>query len=328
MAATTSACGVCIRGVWMSRCVISGCCSRWLRSSTSRAADRLHLTQQALSGQIRQLEERVGTRLVDRDPRRVELTASGKAPCEQGRPLLSGAEQAVAAARAASGETARLTVGYIAPLTRRMAAPALSRFQNARPDVALTIHFAEWLDPLGGLRGGPADVAILYGEFENSGIELRSLFREPRGIALPADHPLAEGDHVTLEDYLAEPIVDVPVQDPVWRDFWAATRHRSRPPHIGATVRSLDGLIEAVASGFGVAATIAPAVNALGSGAGVVFRPVEGLEPLEFWVACRQHDDREEVRQFVETAANTLQEPSALATPDSTREGPGSITKT
>ena len=53
-----------------------------------------------------------------------------------------------------------------------------------------------------------------------------------------------------------------------------------------------------------------------------------GLEPLAFWVGCAQHDDRAEARQFVETAANTLQEPSALVTPESRREGPGLITQT
>jgi DNA-binding transcriptional LysR family regulator len=127
----------------------------------TRAANRLNLTQQALSGQIRQLEERIGTRLVDRDPRHVALTAAGQALCEQAGPLLSGADQAIAAARAASGE-ATLTVGYIAPLTRRMVAPALSRFQLERPDVELTIHFSDWLDPLGGLRAdyGAAPVRL------------------------------------------------------------------------------------------------------------------------------------------------------------------------
>src|SRR5205807_335640 len=86
----------------------------------TRAAQRLHLTQQALSGQIRQLEERVGARLVERDSHHVALTRAGEKLCEQARPLLVRAEHAVAAARAASDEGARLTVGYIAPLTRRL----------------------------------------------------------------------------------------------------------------------------------------------------------------------------------------------------------------
>jgi DNA-binding transcriptional LysR family regulator len=76
-------------------------------------------------------------------------------------------------------------------------------------------------------------------------------------------------------------------------------------------VNSLDGLIEAVAAGLGVAATVAPAVQALGSAAGVVFRPVDDLEPLEFWVACRRHDDRGVVRDFVEMAVSAPLEASA-----------------
>jgi len=278
--------------------------------SFTRAADRLHLTQQALSGQIRQLEERVGTRLVDRDSRRVELTDAGRALCDRARPLLAGAQHAIAAARAAGGEATTLTVGYIAPLTRRMTASALRRFEEARPDVELTIHFAGFLDPLGGLREGAADVAFVYGEFEHPGIDLRRLFSEPRGVALPAGHALAaNGDRVTLAQLVAEPIVDVPVPDRVWREFWVAARHRDRPPEVGAIVESLDGLIEAVAAGLGVAVTVAPVVEALGSSAGVVFRPVDGLEPLEFWVAWREGDPRQEVHDFVEAAAGGLASP-------------------
>jgi DNA-binding transcriptional LysR family regulator len=276
----------------------------------TRAAERLDLTQQALSGQIRQLEERVGTRLVDRDSRHVALTPAGKALFEEAGPLLAGAEHAVAAARAAGGDVGKLTIGYIAALTRRLVAPAIQRFEQVRPDLELTIHFASFLDPLGGLRDGSADVAILYGEFEHAGIQLRRLFSEPRGVALPARHALAKrGTSVTLAQFLAEPIVDVPVHDRIWRDFWSAARHRGGPPRIGATVKSLDGLIEAVAAGLGVAITVAPAVEAVGSAAGVVFRPVDDLEPLEIWVACRQHDDRAGVRDFVNTAVSALREP-------------------
>ena len=88
----------------------------------TRAAERLHLTQQALSGQIRQLEERVGAQLVERDSRRVQLTRAGSTLCEHARPLLAGAEHAVLATRAAGNEAARLTVGL-----RRALHPAPGR---------------------------------------------------------------------------------------------------------------------------------------------------------------------------------------------------------
>jgi DNA-binding transcriptional LysR family regulator len=277
----------------------------------TRAAERLHLTQQALSGQIRQLEERVGARLVERDSRRVQLTRAGKTLCEHARPLLAGAEHAVVATRAAGQDAPRLTVGYVAPLTRRLVAPAFQRFYVAQPEAEVTIHFAGFLDPLGGLRAGPADVAILYGEFEHGGIALRRLFSEPRGVALAADHPLAARPVITIEDLIREPLVAVPVRDQVWSDFWTAASHRNgTPPQIGASVTTLDGLMEAIGAGLGVATTVAPAIDMLGAAAGVVFRPVPELSPLDFWVARRNHDDRPNVVAFLDAATTALQQAS------------------
>jgi DNA-binding transcriptional LysR family regulator len=273
----------------------------------TRAAARLHLTQQALSGQIRQLEQRVGTQLVHRDPHHVQLTKAGQTLLEHARPLLAGAEHAVLATRAAGAEPARLTVGYVAPLTRRLVAPAFDHFYAAHPEAEVTIHFAGFLDPLGGLRDGPADVAILYGEFEHESIELRHLFSEPRGAALAAEHPLAARTELTIEEFVAEPLVEVPVRDQIWSDFWTAQSHRNGiPPRIGASVTTLDGLMEAIGAGLGVATTVAPAIDMLGAAVGVVFRPVPELSPLEFWVARRANDNRPHVVAFVEAATTAL----------------------
>jgi DNA-binding transcriptional LysR family regulator len=273
----------------------------------THAAERLHLTQQALSGQIRQLEDRVGARLVERDSHRVELTRAGKTLCEHAKPLLVGAEHAVVATRAAGTEAARLTVGYVAPLTRRLVAPAFQQFSASHPEVEVTIHFGDFLDPLGGLRDGPADVAILYGEFEHEGIELQPLFSEPRGVALAADHPLAARPVVTMEDFIREPLVEVPVRDRIWSDFWTVASHRNgTAPQVGASVTTLDGLMEAIGAGLGVATTAAPVIDMLGEGAGVVFRPVPDMAPLNFWVARRRDDERAPVIAFLEAATRTL----------------------
>lgn len=280
----------------------------------TRAAERLHLTQQALSGQIRQLEQRVGARLVERDTHHVELTAAGVALYEHCQLLLAGAEDAVAAARAAGAEAPRLVLGYPAPLTHRFAAPAIRLFANRRPDVEVTIHFGGLLDPWGGLRERAADVAIVYGAFESEGLELRHLFSEPRGIALAADHPLARNKAVTLAEFVEEPIIDVPSMDPVNREFWFATRHRGgRPPRIGARVQTLDGLIEAIGAGLGVATTVAAVIDAMGARAGVVFRPVIDLEPLDFWVARRDGDDRQPVLDFITAAVDAQHDETSRA---------------
>jgi len=271
----------------------------------TRAAERLHLTQQALSGQIRQLEQRVGTRLVDRDTHHVALTPAGVALYERCRSLLAGTERAVAAARAAGGEAPRLTIGYPAPLTHRIAAPTIELFTTRHPEVEISIHFGGLLDPRGGLRDGAADVAIVYGAFEHEGLDLLHLFSEPRGVALAANHPLAEREALTLAEFVQEPLVDVPSTDTISRDFWIAAKHRAgRPPRIGATVQTLDGMIEAIGAGLGVATTIAAAIDAMGASAGVVFRPVIDLEPLDVWVARRAADERRPVLDFIRAAVD------------------------
>ncbi len=273
----------------------------------TRAAERLHLTQQALSGQIRQLEERVGSRLVERDSRRVELTRAGSTLCELARPLLAQAAHAIATTQAAGDPTARLTVGYVAPLTRRLLAPAFERFELRHPDVEVSIHFAGFLDPLAGLRERSADVALLYGEFEHDGIEVHALFSEPRGVALAANHPLADRSEVTIEEFLSETLVEVPVRDKTWSDFWTAADLRGgTPPRMGASVTTLDALMEAVAAGLGVATTVTPVIDMFGVSAGVVFRPVAGLSPLQFWIGRRADDEREHVNGFIEAAVAGL----------------------
>jgi DNA-binding transcriptional LysR family regulator len=98
--------------------------------------------------------------------------------------------------------------------------------------------------------------------------------------------------------------------DPICWAYWRADKHRHGvPPRIGATVRTIDGLIEAIGAGLGVTGTIQLAVDALGSSAGVVFRPIAGLEPLDFYVAHRTGDERNQVTAFIRTATSAQGSP-------------------
>jgi DNA-binding transcriptional LysR family regulator len=64
--------------------------------------------------------------------------------------------------------------------------------------------------------------------------------------------------------------------------------------------------MEAIGAGLGVATTAAPAIDMLGRTAGVVFRPVPELSPLDFWVARREQDERPQVIGFLEAATAAL----------------------
>jgi DNA-binding transcriptional LysR family regulator len=99
----------------------------------TRAAKRLFIAQQALSAQIRQLEDRIGTKLLDRDTRSVSLTEAGEVLLGQARLLLADADTAIAVTRAASTTTTRLTVGFVAAVNHPSMALALDRFSDDHP---------------------------------------------------------------------------------------------------------------------------------------------------------------------------------------------------
>jgi hypothetical protein len=75
-------------------------------------------------------------------------------------------------------------------------------------------------------------------------------------------------------------------------------------------------MIESIAAGLGVAGTVAPAVEMLAAPADVVFRPVPGLEPLDFLVARRAGDDRSQVADFIDAAVTALADAPQPEVPD------------
>jgi DNA-binding transcriptional LysR family regulator len=271
----------------------------------TRAARRLFLAQQALSTQIRQLEERVGAQLLVRTTRSVALTQAGEALYAQAHLLLASADAAVAAARAAAVATTPLTVGFVAAVDHGDVSHALDRFAELHPDVRLLVRFGDLPDPTGGLRTRDADVAFVYGPFDQTDLVVVPLFSEPMGVAVAADHPLACREVVTIADVVAEPTFDFPTPDAAWRAYWSAAAHRDgRPVRLAAQYRTLEGLVAALRAGLGVhLATEGLVASAAG---GIAWRRLDDVEPLVHAVARRADDDRPTVRAFVDAAVEVL----------------------
>ncbi len=274
--------------------------------SFTKAAKRLFVAQQALSVQIRQLEQRVGAPLLVRTTRSVSLTPAGEALFAQARLLLSGAEAAVAAARHASlGASTTLRVGFVAAIDHIEVAAAIDEFAARRPDVVLMIHFGDLLDPTGGVREGSADVAFGYGPFDSSGLALEPTYREPMGVAMSVHHPLADRAAVTIADVVSEPTFDFPTPDAAWRAFWSAQPYRDgKPPRFVAQFRTLDGLVSALRAGLGVHLATEPLSHVLGED--LVWRPLPAHPLLERWVIRRSDDERPVVTDFVTTVASAI----------------------
>lgn len=169
----------------------------------SRAAQRLFVAQQALSRDIRRLEERLGARLLDRTTRRVELTPSGRLLLSRARELLALHDKIVLELH---GEPRSLTVDVVGPgLTpalvlaeARRHAPEVEFFArfHTGSEVGVQLLQAERLDVTFGryptLADGTRDPGL------PEGLRQRVVRYEPLAVLIPEDHPLADLTAVPL----------------------------------------------------------------------------------------------------------------------------------
>ncbi|MBW4722243.1 LysR family transcriptional regulator [Saccharothrix obliqua] len=155
--------------------------------SFTRAAELLHVSQPALSHQIRALERSVGTPLLDRLPRAVRLTPAGRAWLPFARAALAAAERATTAARRASGmECGELHVATVYSLTLGALPPLLRKWRALHPEVRIRLYEHRHVDELReAMATGQADVGIGPKPFEWSGY-CRRLGVEEFVLVLPA----------------------------------------------------------------------------------------------------------------------------------------------
>jgi DNA-binding transcriptional LysR family regulator len=188
----------------------------------SRAADRVGVTQPALSKQIAELEDRVGCSLFIRSSQNVEVTAAGAAFVEHARAALLSAERAVHSARTASlGSDTILMIGTspnIDPyITSTMHSIRLPLFPNL--ELRFSSHYSS--DLLKLLRSGEIDLAVVIGIHEDIGASAVKISEEPFYVALPSSDPLSAKKELRIRDLanrrlaLFERQVNPPVHDRV-----------------------------------------------------------------------------------------------------------------
>jgi DNA-binding transcriptional LysR family regulator len=224
----------------------------------SRAAARLHVSQPALSRQIRDLEDELGFPLLQRTARSVQLTAAGRVFFDEAKAVLARVDQAVAAARvAASGQGAELHIGYAQTPTLGLLPPTLRLFQERHPRVRVRLHDLATREMLGGLRSGLLQLAFLVGIGAS---RWRGLRFEPLGevktmLAVSPGHRWARRRTVRRETLSREPLISLSRADyPDYHEgleaWWSAVPGIPRPAEEHDSIASLLAAVEA---GIGVA---------------------------------------------------------------------------
>ncbi len=276
----------------------------------TRAAQRLFVTQQALSSQIRQLEGRLGVELFERTTRKVGLTEAGETLLPHAVSALGTLDAGVARLDAARrAERGTLRVGLSGTAMVQVATDTMRLFAERLPEVDLQVSNAGLSRPAAGLKEGTVDVAFVRPPFSDEGLSLVTVLTEGRFVVLRADHPLAAREFVRPEDIVNEPWIWVDGADPQARAFWSLADFRGDKPLLtGTRINSFEEAFGAVSAGLAITCQAESAVRAVGSGFPELrFVPLHGAPPAQVAVAWRTAQDTELVRAFVRTALELSQ---------------------
>lgn len=166
-----------------------------------RAAERCHVSQAALSEQIRKLEDLLGVVLFERTKRHVQPTARGAELLVEAEYLLGEARAFLAAARAAAEPmTGPLRLGAIATLGPYYVPSLIRAVRERFPRLELRLAEGLTHDLLRALRTGELDAALVALPVEAAGFTETPLFFEAFQLACPADHPLSATADLRLAD--------------------------------------------------------------------------------------------------------------------------------
>ena len=245
----------------------------------SRAAKSIHLTQPALSRQVKSLEEELGVDLFERGKNVMSLTSLGKIFLREAREVLAHMEQAVQTTlRAANGDRGKLSVGLCGPAVTKLLPEMIREFRARNPGITLTIKdleparqpeaLAEGIIDIGFTRRVPPEYDHLLGS--------EVFFQEPLIAALPAGHPLATRRMVQPSQLAKEPFILYHREGaPELFDAVIALCRRAKfAPHIGANPNRWQSVLTLVEAGEGVSLVPASARHLRSNG--VVFRALGG----------------------------------------------------
>ncbi|MGW6565999.1 LysR family transcriptional regulator [Streptomyces sp. NPDC054975] len=174
----------------------------------TRAAERLHIAQPALSAQIRRLESRLGVQLLIRTTRTVRLTEAGRAVLERGPAALEALDEVwESARRAGRGEVGRLRLAYSATAGYGTVPQLVEALAARYPEIQVSAEMTRTPDIAHAVREGRADAGVVRAAEPVPGVRLRLLREARQGLLVSADHPLAGAEAADLADAAAYPVL-------------------------------------------------------------------------------------------------------------------------
>jgi DNA-binding transcriptional LysR family regulator len=226
-----------------------------------RSAELIHLSQPALSLQIRALEEEVGARLFERNRRKTTLTAAGLAFRDDAAAALSQLEHAIRRAKlAANGKLGLLRIGFISTAGSEIVPDIVRQYRELNPAVDFSLRNILTAEQVQMLEAGSLDIGFLRLPIVgHSALDVVKVHREPFVLVVPSSHKLAKRKAVRLRELAGQDFVMYErIYAPGFHDLvFGILRDAGIVPTVSQTAGEMPTLISLVDSRMGI--TILPA---------------------------------------------------------------------
>ena len=271
----------------------------------ARAAQRLFISQPALSQQIRSLEGELGFKLLERNSRGVRLTPEGQAFLPEATMVVRDAEHAAAVARAlAEGATGHLRLSHLRTMPRGLPERVVSEYRRRYPAVEIIPESGSTEQNVDRVRGGQLDLAFVLAPVENAAeLSCVEIATEPIVVAIPSTHPLTRRRRIRREDLAGVPLVWYPRHNsPGFYDSSLSQMYGQVAPEIVRTEPNEERMLIAVSEGAGITMLLAGRTATLRF-PGVVYRRFADPEPTGVLALAFHQPPSLPARRFVDLAA-------------------------
>ncbi len=260
--------------------------------SFRRAAEQLNVAQPALSRTIRQLEQSLEVRLLERNNRWVELTEVGSVFLEGCRATLSAADKTIKdTLRARAGEIGHLVIGYTDFAISGVLPELIQVFRSRYPEVTVELVHMVTFVQLEALAAGDIHVGAMTGPLAEPGLRHVTLQNDRLVAILPRGHPLAKLKAIPLAKLAGEPFVTG--QAAYWRHYlthmMSVCQSAGFRPRIVEEAYNSEGIFGLVAANMGLTLHVEAARNYYRRG--LAIRPLEGTDYRVPTVAAWNADD-------------------------------------
>ena len=167
----------------------------------TRAADRLHIAQPALSRQVRLLEQELGAALLHRTTHEVELTEAGEFLLGRGPDLLNAADDLWRSVRAyGNGDRGTVVLAYGASASYETAPQLVHALTERQPAIAITTVVKSVAEIVAGIGDGTIDIGLVRCPPATAGVDAHPVRQERQGVLVRRDHAVASQPHAGVAE--------------------------------------------------------------------------------------------------------------------------------